>query len=349
MNFKWILNIDNEPNRYFYTAKVIAQGIYGQYFYYVLPYLPKSQGDAEKTVYFPKINNIITKADWETLKNEEYKIDKPPVYLNSYNKITKNLQLLTNISETKINNAKKLWDKKSKDFTNILVNKFDIDLSMIETVNIMPTTFGSPGTYNLLNNKKEINIHYRIDQDISTIAKLLLSAIVRKTYLDIKSEIRNFYVKNADWWITESITEFFFRFTTLNQIFPKYISTIKTTEIEKSSEFYRESKEYLTELGFYINPSLKINNNDIYKENGDKLKGLTAQENDVLTCLIHKNVNLCTYEEIAKVMWHESFPDKFSLYAINKVVFQIRQKLKINNILSAKITTIRNKGYILYY
>ncbi len=343
-----MINSENEVNRYFYTAKVIAHGIYGQLFFNVLPYLPAKGDIAKKIVYFPRTSKPISSSDWEKLKNEAYKFDKPLSFLSSYENVVDDLKPISNVSEESTKKIRAEWEENGDKFFKIMRDTFEIDFSSIRTVNILPTTFGSSGTYNLLNNKDEINIHLRIDQDVSVIPKLLFSAVVRKLYLPITSEIRNHYAKNSDWLITESVSDFFFKFTTINKLLPRFVPTLSSVNIEKDTVVYAESKKYLNELGFSLDPSIYYESDIVYKENGIPLKSLTNQEKDVLVLLMSKNGNLVVYEEIAQKMWGDLYLDKFSLYAINKVVFQIRQKLKINNILSARIMTVRGKGYILY-
>ncbi|MCA9308464.1 helix-turn-helix domain-containing protein [candidate division WWE3 bacterium] len=110
-----------------------------------------------------------------------------------------------------------------------------------------------------------------------------------------------------------------------------------------------QSRDYLNKLGFGVTDYLRVDGNNIINSLGVEIKGLTSQENNVLAFLISRVNTVCSYEQLADVLWGDEALERFSMYSINKVVFQIRRKLRINGQHNVAIKTRRNIGYILSY
>lgn len=85
-------------------------------------------------------------------------------------------------------------------------------------------------------------------------------------------------------------------------------------------------------------------NNIPDKSNIDKI--LSGKE-FIVYQLLNKNKNeVVTRDQIADVMWEEETAEKYSNWAIDKIISRIRKSFRNNNI-NLKITTIRGKGYML--
>jgi len=69
------------------------------------------------------------------------------------------------------------------------------------------------------------------------------------------------------------------------------------------------------------------------------------QEKHVLEGLIKSEI--LNYETIAKILWGSKWEEKFSLWAINKIISRLRKKLLLLSASSPKITTLSKQGYSL--
>lgn len=96
-----------------------------------------------------------------------------------------------------------------------------------------------------------------------------------------------------------------------------------------------KSDEYIKYLGIpdIIDPISEINKN---------ISSFGAKEYKLLKCLIDKNGEILTYDDIADLIWGQG---RFKSYwAINKIVQRIQKKINSLNI-ALKIEGIRGVGY----
>ncbi len=75
------------------------------------------------------------------------------------------------------------------------------------------------------------------------------------------------------------------------------------------------------------------------------LPDLPKQIESILKLLHERKDKLVTREEIGQAIWGESYIDKYSDYAIDKLISQLRQKVQLES--GAKLLTKRGRGYIL--
>lgn len=71
----------------------------------------------------------------------------------------------------------------------------------------------------------------------------------------------------------------------------------------------------------------------------------TRQEYDVLSFLLREPNKLRTRDEIGNVLWGEDSYDKFSNWAIDQLMSQLRKKLERLGVGKKKLATIRGRGY----
>jgi hypothetical protein len=73
---------------------------------------------------------------------------------------------------------------------------------------------------------------------------------------------------------------------------------------------------------------------------------LTRIEKRAFTCLWKNAGTLVSFDDMADALWKEQADEKFSLYALAKIIQNLRTKLKKFGIQKETITTIRKQGYL---
>lgn len=213
--------------------------------------------------------------------------------------------------ESEWNKSEKLFSKKLK----VIFPKIDI----VEIV-ISPVFYGTVGTYEL--DKNKIIVSPRYDRSILNIQKLVINALTHYFYFGYKIKLNNDIEK---WHEKQSLTTKF-----QEQIFGKGKSMLKILDTEFAGKLAQKSTTYLEDLGYPSNKPI------------DYPANLTKNEKRVFDLLL-KNINkLVTFEEIGDVLWEDT-TDKYSEYAITKLIERLKKKLPPRFIHSQ-----RGVGYILH-
>lgn len=347
MKFNVKYDLDQDVYRYYYTASKISQGLYGNKFFYVLPSLDGlTKRIASNSVHFPKLD-FIEKHDWDVLKKTDVSINLSILKtFDNYNKVRNYFNENFQVSQEQIVIAEKNWKEVQHTFENTcksLITHFP----EYDNVNIFITRIGTVSSYNIYKNR--LIIYYRLGSDISNIAEVIIAANIVRFNRSFSLPVRLHYGHGIDWIITESIVDFLMLHSKLKTLFPTFIPTLEGTNFSEHPEIAKRSIKYLRELGYGPQDSLIIDNDVVKNQDGQIIKGLNNQEFKILKLLIDNKNSVCTYEAMAKELWQEDYLEKFSMYALNKIIFQIRQKLKMNKAHNANIKTKRNSGYVLYF
>lgn len=207
------------------------------------------------------------------------------------------------------------WKKKESEFIKKIKNFFpkvkELDIL------IFPSFYGPVGSFEL--KKSKIIIKPRYDRNIEVVQKLLINALVNK-YLIIKKE--------TGWRDKQDKVS-----NIQNKIFP--ISKCKQMKKILDTEFVgslaQKSQEYLQKLG--MSKTIKV----------AKPKNLTKKESLIFDLLVKNKDKIITYDQIADTLWGEFQDEKYSEYAITKLMERLKKKLPINIIHSQ-----RGTGYLLY-
>lgn len=72
---------------------------------------------------------------------------------------------------------------------------------------------------------------------------------------------------------------------------------------------------------------------------------ISLQEYHLLNAFIKKKDCVLSRDQIAQVLWGKDFEEKYSDWAIDQVISQLRNKLDKLDVSSSKLQTIRNRGY----
>ncbi|MDD3648319.1 MAG: helix-turn-helix domain-containing protein [Candidatus Dojkabacteria bacterium] len=348
MKYNWIYNRKNEIGRILFTASSIARGLYGKQFFYVLPKLTSKYKEA--ITYFPQTFLCSDRAFWEYVARKNYQV---PVYEidREISELVENaLSEFDPIEDSQIEARKSKWERVSGEFGSFLDYVFkDIGLN-IRKVNIYPTFSGSRESYWYSGDTKldQVNLYYRIDADLWVVAHGIMAMIVH--FLHFKNKYQkneNTFSDSGEWMSKERIVDFFIQRTSLSKIFPSYKPIQDLSLTEGSAELAKESARYLAELGFSTRNPLVVGIKGIYNtEKREYLKDLSMQEAKVLSLLVKNERTAVTYDQISDVLWGKESVEKFSLYYLNKLIHQIRLKLKLNGLNAEMIKTKRGVGYM---
>ncbi|MDH7476588.1 MAG: helix-turn-helix domain-containing protein [Microgenomates group bacterium] len=313
----WEYSRMTEAERIIQTAYHIKSGFYQKKGFFVLPYNIKKN---PKIIYFPELKFNQIDAFW----------DNPDI-----NTVASKLPKLTINYQSSFN----LWSTIEAHFWVMVNKQFPKMFAEIKKVIIRPTEFGSICTANSTwqkNDNKTIVIYLRIDADYSHIAEAI--------FIDRLWRIKSY--DNYSWEEKESIIDFIIKNTELNKLFPNYKKTLQAVRQKQQALWAKDSDNYLQSLGFNLGKKVfSIENNDIYIKN--KKMAIKGYEKMVLSLLINKRNTVVSFDEIADSIWKNNPGEKFSLYAITKLIQRIREKIKFYNILPEILQTQKKQGYML--
>lgn len=199
---------------------------------------------------------------------------------------------------------------------------FDRELSKLKTVTIFPVDFGPGASFNF-NYKHDLNIFltFRVDRPAYNLPRTIISALVLAKYGRPGSNPENYW-RNR----------FYSEFLTKDEHLKKFCPNLKLPKTTFAD--IKASHAFLSRLSVF--------NNHLPK---NILKYLSTQENLILSAL-QKNKTL-THDQIAEILWGNRADEKFSLWAITKLVQKLRAKLQTAGASPFLIRTIYGHGYAL--
>ncbi|OGG07172.1 hypothetical protein A2872_04045 [Candidatus Gottesmanbacteria bacterium RIFCSPHIGHO2_01_FULL_42_12] len=261
-----------------------------------------------QTVYFPDLNY-------------------PKKFLNAVKKTGKSVgqkfpTVITQMVKPQIKVPAKLPAFDVKPFWTDLaqIGFFDFE---IKTITVLLTPFGPGASFNFPS-KGEIYLTFRADRDISDLPRSIVSALVLyKNGRPGKS--------NELYWKNRFYAEFLARDTILRKYCPVIPQPeirpedLKAAQIYKQKYWFKASKPLTLEFGKYLSPTQ------------DRLfKRLFANRGQILT-----------HDQIAQILWGDDSLEKFSLWAVTKIIQKIRSKIKKHGGEANNLKTVYGKGYII--
>ena len=213
------------------------------------------------------------------------------------------------------------WNENKKIFIQKLERYFP-KLNQID-IAISPVLYGSLGSYWL--QRGSITVKPRYDRKIDGLQKLIITAVTH--YFNYGTE-DNLEDKIDIWKEKQTKAQ-----DIENAIFPKVKdkSMVKILDTEFAGRLAQESASYLAKLR--SGSKVKI----------QKPKGLTKSEDIVFDILLQNKNKLVSFDELADSLWKENSEDKYSEYAITKLVERLKKKVPPNS-----IQPQRGAGYILH-
>ena len=184
----------------------------------------------------------------------------------------------------------------------------------------------------------KIKIYLRQDSGLASLAEGFLSAFF----------LKDFWQKKYTFSQREAVIDFLLEKTKLNRLFPDFSPTLTLSPQKQSLvRYYKESIAYLRRLGFYEKQALSLSKDGRVLIGGQLPRyPFTTAEEAVLKTLLATPNEPVSYYELGDVLWGDDV-DRFSLWALSRLIFKIRHKLRKNGLSPDHIKNLRGRGY--YY
>lgn len=345
MKINWHYDIQNEIGAFLFAAGYIEKGYFGNKAYYVLPELPEESNLS--VVYFPELSRKLSQEEWDYCDKTSFDIPVRDTGFPGLAWLETELKHKGLLADSEMNAIKQSWDSAWPRIQLVLQNIFTPEQLDIENMYIFPTKYGATAGYYHNAQKSEGYIYIRADLPYPIILRMLLMIIIRRSYLQIEKHLGDKAAmlsgKQAK---VDVILAYLVRATALVEFFP---AEKNHYAYEENIQFAKASQNYMKSLGFQREFYLERRDKGIYDISASRyLQDLTELETNVLALMLENVNELCTYEQLAALIWGEAYAEKFSLYAISKLIQRLRLKIRTNGISDYKIKTVRNKGYLLY-
>lgn len=221
----------------------------------------------------------------------------------------------------KINSLKKEWEENETE----LIKRLRSNFPKIDNINIyiQPSLYGTIGSYDTKYDNS-VYIYPRYDRKLIDIQKLLINALTHYFMFDPKDDMND---PNEIWLEKQKIAK-----AIQEKIFSerRYRSMTEILDRQFVGRLAEESIRYLQELGFI--KLIHIN----------KPVNLTKNESGVFDLLLRSKNKIVSFSEIADCIWKDRSDEKYSEYAITKLIERLKKKLPKNT-----IHVQRGVGYIL--
>lgn len=319
----WNYSLQTEAERLAFTASQTGSLFYAKNGFWVLPYLVPKNGRA---VFLPKI------ADFSPKNVKPSTIALPDKATTAFFKDHLTLQA---INFTGLQTA---WQNTEKAFWAIFFTFFPLLKNRLAILEIRPTAYGTISSFTPTGEiKKKIILYIRQDGDLAQIASAIISACF---YQELTAE-------DYDWREKMATTGFLLAHTKLKEIFSDFKPTLSWLNLKDQGQLARDSHHYLADLGLTSAPLFQIKNTDIYLKNKKVTTKFSTQEQKILLLLVRQKNALCTWDDLARVLWEKEDETKFSFWAIAKTIQRLRDKIESLGVTSTIIQAKRKEGYLL--
>lgn len=325
--FKYVTSIENQIGQYQLAAYSVNTGFFQKNRFYLLPTLPEKF--RSRVILFPEITEYFS--DFSQYSQfDNYQIENLPAKVTD--SITAYSSKHTKLLTACIDKLKSGINEIENKFTKALKEEFP-NFPNYE-IEISPKLFGSYGSYSTTASKDIIKIHPRYDSSVPSVLKTIIAYFAHKTGFDKDQYLNNqtFIDKQV---LAQRIAQSS-RFAMFNFGKNGTIDMLKTKFVAK---YAVESADYYGKLGFPIKP---------YITTTKQIPNLTDTEEKILTKLMQNRCKIVSFDEISEIMWGDEATEKYSLYAITKIIDRIKKKIYETGIHTALIHTQRSEGYLLY-
>lgn len=339
MKITWKYNKETEINNLIFTAGLIARRLPQNSGFTLLERI-EDANFLNRNIVFPykKLSSEV----WQKLCAIEINVGEEIPDGDLLNAFKSAYDDLGKIDKQTIDRLEKEWQEIEAEFLEKMRQIFG-ELEFEEIV-LFPTLYGMQGSYK--QSGKILFIQSRIDNFIKHfIQSIIWNIVQQRTNTPPQDKIE----KENLWHIQEEkrrLANFLSNKTT----FSKFYTKDKEYDAENSPMYNpkvaRKSLEYYTKLGFPSEKPLVLNNEKIilFSKN---LNNLTKGQKEILKRLLEKEGKLINFEEIGNLLWEDKYYEKFSLNAITRMIYKLRQKLKEAGLQKEVIFTKRGQGYVL--
>jgi hypothetical protein len=328
----WNYSRLTEALRILQIAHHIKNQFYIKKSFFVLPYNIRQY---PKVIFFPKLPYQKIKNFWVKAKTDSESLlsRKDPIIDNI-------IKFLPN-GDLDYSQLRKGWARVEKHFWSYAFKNYAVYFKNVKSLEVRPTSFGSVATaYStwIKSDDQRIVVYIRSDADFSHIAEAIFLDRFYKKLINLH---------NYSWEEIEAIIDFLLTETELARLFGKYKMTLGYLKQSQQGKIAKDSKKYLQFLGFPVGRVFEIRNGRIFVKNQSIGLSLSPKEEKVFRLLISHRKEIVSYDDLAEVIWGEESYDKFSVYAITKLIQRLREKIELMGIFPEIIQTVKKKGYIL--
>jgi len=282
-------------------------------------YIAKHKKEIVGFIKLPQDQKDILIQEFKQLLEKQYK----PIDITNYPEITK-------------------IEQNSNEIENVIKVLFPIKEKEIKViVKLCRYSTGARfGTILVKDNQIEIYVLVRVDSDYKSLTKVIFMVLMQHFIVGTWEN---------NWRNNINAIDVLFKTKLFENIDTEKKSTLDQLDnLQYNEDDFIRSKELYKDLGYPIESLLSLDKDKILIENKRVLKGLTAQESKVLELLISKRNTVILWDELGDIIWEDKANDKYSLWALNKVIQRIRKKLKDKGIEPHLLLTIKGKGVVLY-
>jgi len=326
-------------------ATYVRCGLLVQGFYHKNGYIPATAhflGNT-KAIGFPDIDYQKFSHFWKKIKR--FKIDTFPTDKSLLNFLEERIDMSPykkRISEQR-KRLEKFWYSISNEFIASLYELYPDFQRKNISIKVYITPFGSKGGFSCPNSLKNHKInaysYARIDMPKSKFIEALFSCLLSKHLL-----------KTFSWEQKEAILDYLTKtFLKNNKISSRFVPTIKTVcKTEINRKLLLNSLAFLSKNNLRPHQFLTLDGDGEMQCLGKDLRQrYFSKELDLLKTFLTKSPPILSYDDIATILWKEDIQEKFSLWAINKRMQRLRNKLIAEGLPKIALLTVRNVGYYL--
>ena len=307
-----------------YLAKSIQLGKYPKGNYVVLPNLIRKN---PLSVHFPKFP--YSHRFWKLIAHQDHYGVSGPFPILAMREV---LSFLTEYQASTTDRQMDLWYQKERLFTRTILNVLDPTslFKHIRSIRILITEFGTLGSFSVIPQpagKCSLVCTWRTDADLTDLFRTLLQVFI----LTRQGSGPRMDVGGIGWYERVAILQYLLTQTKLMHI----VSPI--SRAKQSERLIQESNRYLASLGFPVENQLP----PIFEY------GLTNQERAAWTYLMTRKNSIVSFDDVADAIWRSDAEEKFSLYALAKLIENLRRKVRDSGINREMIFTFRKQGYMV--
>ncbi len=321
-----MITVENSPSMLAWQLAQIATKIRNEFYQrerlYVLPYLP--QKSRERAIHFPRVAGFA-----EQLRVVNDFEHFPDLTVS----IRQSLENFASIDSKKYAVQLQKYKHALEQIMSSIEIKLKLVFSISNSITIIPTFYGSIGSYDLWNSN--IYLFPRIDLAPEKVLFLIINALVHLyEFQGIDLHVNHSLWREKQERVKELITLHNLKVESVSYV--EFSACINNKTI---GNLAHESAKYLKELGYPINS---------YITSAEQIPNLSKSEFLVLSEFLDHRTLVVSFGRIAELLWGNESGTKYSLYAISKAIQRIRDKISSSGVHQNLIHCDRRKGYVLY-
>lgn len=330
-----------EYERFVTIFRSLATEIYQDHGFLVLPYRLRAYS---KSIYLPDIAELKL-SQWipmlRKLKHLSVPLGEKPAWMQNLLNMLKGSSFeIEPIDSVHTSLVQSQWEAMKDQFEDYFTELFPRYRRYHFELGVYWTRYGSLVSYSeprLEHMRARVNICLRDDMGVTEIIEGFISSILLP---DMRATLK------YSWFQRESIIDFLLQRTKLARLAASYTPTLAATK--KSAELEKHyicSINYLKKLGLSRSQGLSLDENRLLLNGELPRSKLSKYEASVLQRLLQTPDEPVNYFELGDLLWKNT-PDQFSLWALSRHLFKIRNKLRLSGISPDSIKNIRGQGYM---